>query len=550
MKHGKIIGRRNFLKLTGTSLIALPYNLISTLDPLKNKPEISLDDIPKVLKGIFQRIPKMVIRPDGYLWYWENELQKYQQTQIAQTQWNIERNNSFERLFPDKSWGIVLHWFGAAFLGEQSLASYLRGFDGLRQVGSYQTRTSAHFLVGDSATSISQPELGVIQTQFPDSDGTPLVASHLYGLDYQAHENRQQYFVRAFYELGYNNKAVRSILTDLYDGPHLDPNYRTIAVEMTGANFYQYGNEPSEQQIANVVALLYALMLRYKIPVLNVLGHHEIELRKSDPGKKFMALIRYLLGIYALYIRDEEFFGLVFGEFISMSKSPWQGIIQYFEFIRDYQVVVDFPDQVYQWEAIVNYWEFYTKLARNYLPYKGFIKPFNQFSSPIKENVLIKKNNFLSPPDHEGVDLYLAENDDVYNPHNKIKIFLPAEGECLTIGYGAGCGFGYSVLFRHIEKNGTEVISIFSNLDEIKTLKVGAIYPAGYLLGTISAGSALGEGYLHFAIAYGATWEMVLKNNLAHPSDVTPEWVKQRYIDPLYYLMCWQVVNYPDQLTE
>ena len=548
MNDRKIIGRRNFLKLVGTSLLALPFNFISSAYAKEEQPVITWDEIPATLKVIFQRITKMEINRDGYLGIWDKGLQEFQQAQIIQTQWNIERNNSFERLFPDKAWGIVLHWFGATFFGEDSLASYLRGFDGLRQVGDYQTRTSAHFLVGDSIPASLESHLGILQTQYPDVDGTPLVASHLSGLDYQAHENKDQYFVRAFYQLGYDDTSVKSILTELYDGPRLDPNYRTIAVEMTGANFDKFGNEPAEQEIANVVSLIYALMMRYKISALNILGHHEIELRKSDPGKKFMALIRFLMGLYALYLGDPEFFKLVFGEFISNNQDPWLGVMRYFKFIRDYQVAVDYPDQVYLWEAKVNYWNFYEKLAQKTLYHTKIIHPFEQFLIPIKQQVISKKETFLSPPDQEGVDLYLAVNDDVYNPMRKIDVLLPADGECMCAGYKLG--YGYFAFFKHIQKNGAAIISIFSNLDTIKTLKNGFIYNVGYQIGKISAGSVMGEGYLHMAIAYGATWETVLQNRKNNPPGVTSEWIKRRYIDPVEYFLNWQAVSYPDQLAD
>jgi hypothetical protein len=545
-----MIGRRNFLKIVGSSLAALPYNLLSLYKPGDHSvdlPYINLDVIPNGMREIIQRIPKAVIRPDGLLWIWDSGRREYRQSQLVPTQWNIERNNPFERLFIDKSWGIVLHWFGVSFNGDQSLAGYMRGFNGMRQVGEYHTKTSAHFLVGDTpADEIDdqdRTQVGIIQTQLPDSDGIPLVASHLSGLDHQAHQAKKQYFVRAYYELGYANPSIHSILTEFYDGPKLDPNYRTIAIEMTGLNFDQKESAPSVQQLANVVGVIYALMARYQIPAMNILGHHEIELRKPDPGKNFMALIRYLIGIYALYLRDWEFFKLVFGNFISEGQEPWSGVTQYFQFIRNYFIAIGLPDQVYQWERSVNYWNFFNSISTERLYNSSTLQPFHEFYPPIKKKVVIKKDRFLSPPGHEGIDLFLAQNGDVYNPEKKIEVFLPAKGQCLQLRNTGGCGFGYQVIFRHLQPDGAEILTVLSNLNEITPLEKGRVYATGHPIGSVLAGGPLGEGFLHFAVAYGATWDSVLRSRPVHPSGVTSDWIRRRYIDPQDYLLSWQAAT-------
>jgi hypothetical protein len=57
-------------------------------------------------------------------------------------------------------------------------------------------------------------------------------------------------------------------------------------------------------------------------------------MRKSDPGKKFMAFIRYIIGIYALYAKDEVFFRLVFGNFLNYDQDPWTAVRQYFRSVE------------------------------------------------------------------------------------------------------------------------------------------------------------------------------------------------------------------------
>jgi hypothetical protein len=56
-------------------------------------------------------------------------------------------------------------------------------------------------------------------------------------------------------------------------------------------------------------------------------------------------------------------------------------------------------------------------------------------------------------------------------------------------------------------------------------------------MGTIAAGGPLGEGFLHFAIAYGATWDSFLQHRAILPSDVSADWIQRRYIDPETYLI-------------
>jgi hypothetical protein len=177
----------------------------------------------------------------------------------------------------------------------------LRGFDSLRNANNYTTRTSAHFLVGNAApvpqAMAKEDVIGVLQTQAPDQDGTPFVASHLRPLNYKLHRERQQYFVKALDALEYADRDVHSILQDFFNGAKIDPGWRTIAIEITGFDFDDPEMTPDSQQMANVLGVIWAVMKRYKISALDILGHHEIELDKPDPGKLFMASIRYLLGV-------------------------------------------------------------------------------------------------------------------------------------------------------------------------------------------------------------------------------------------------------------
>ena len=208
-------------------------------------------------------------------------------------------------------------------------------------------RTSAHFLVGDAlpatvdevpsatlrtgigaeakAPMSTSDAIGVLQTQAPDEDGIPFVASHLRSLNYKQFRERQQYFVNALDALEFADKGDHSILQDFYAGSKIDPGWRTIAIEMTGFNFDNPETAPGAQQMANVLGVIWAVMKRYKISALDVLGHNELSLDKADPGKLFMATIRYLLGVKALIDADEEMKELVFGRFLKDGADEYIG---------------------------------------------------------------------------------------------------------------------------------------------------------------------------------------------------------------------------------
>ena len=110
---------------------------------------------------------------------------------------------------------------------------------------------------------------------------------------------------------------------------------RTIAIEIAGHSFDHPQFLPSDQKIANVIALVWALMKRYRIPATHILGHNEITLGKPDPGKKFLALIRYLIGVRALVEADIDSKHLVFGNFLGQEGDPELAVSRYFKFIRD-----------------------------------------------------------------------------------------------------------------------------------------------------------------------------------------------------------------------
>jgi hypothetical protein len=511
----------------------------------RDRQSLTLQDLPHPIQSILRLTPKIQIDSEGYAVIENPHDQSSNRVPVAQTQWNIERSNRFERLFGDEPLGIVLHWFGASFSGKDTIACYLRGFDGLRTVEGYETRTSAHFVIGGGLTAQvrdgAEMEVGILQTQIPDDDGLPFVASHLSALNLEAHQRREQYFVRAWYQLYQKYPGIHSILTDFYDGPARDPNYRTIAIELAGSNFDEPGNLPSEQQMANAVSMVCAVMKRYQISILNVFGHYEIELRKSDPGKIFLNFIRYLIGIQALVTDDQELQHLVFGSFHQEEADPDQAIRNYFEFLRDYFILVSFPDQVYRWEALANYWIIWKNLASlaRKKPLTTQQNFFDLMKMPLKEDISLKGNYFIHPENHAGIDLYLQENQNPSGNSQPVGVYLPALGECIYVGYEPSHR-GYKTAFRHYQPDGAAVITVYENLSKLAELKIGEIYPQGCKIGEFIRWSISGEGYLKFIIAYGATWDTLFKNSMALPSNVNKDWILRRFTDPMEYIQRWE----------
>jgi hypothetical protein len=302
------ISRREFLKFAGINLCAvlLPNNLYPDFNFLNDYPHLDINQLPSPIDKILALTPDAHIDARGFFNVPSNTDQTPVQVPLVPTQWNLENNTPIYRLKNGTPWGIVLHWFGDKEGKNLDLDGYLRGFNSIHKYDDYETFTSAHFLVGDADTSTlpSKDKIGIIQTQEPDYDGTPFVASHLAGISYLRFQEGKQYFVKAYNQLGYEEPAVYSLLQTLYDGRLRDVNEYTIGIEITGAYFDNPATFPGEQKIANVLAVVWALMKRYQIPASNILGHLEIQMNKSDPGKIFLTLIRYLVGIKALVEDD------------------------------------------------------------------------------------------------------------------------------------------------------------------------------------------------------------------------------------------------------
>jgi hypothetical protein len=531
-----VISRRDFLRLLGVNLAALaipaPFAL-NSLQPGSDVrwPKIKLASLPDFPAEVLSITPRLKIDQAGYLMKLDGPGGKVHMPQ-AQTQWNLETMADYDRLLTRYPWVIVIHWFGNTENHQNTLDAFLRGFDGLRSIAGREQRTSAHFLVGRNIPSqAAASSVSVVQTQKPGPEGIPYLASHIYYLT-SADLKERNYFLRALDELSWEQPGVHSGLQEIFSKPQIDPNYYTLAIEMDGYDFDNPDHFPPAQQTANLLGLLWALMERYQLPASAVVGHDEIDLRKGDPGKKFMATVRYLLGLKALVEGDPRMCQLVFGQYYAKGRNALDAIEGYFNFVQAYLARTATPKQVFEWETETNYWLVTDSLAGRSRDFQRTGRLF----LPMGELFVSRGSAYLHPESHEGIDLYSNPDPaDYLNPVDQA-ILLSFQGECLYTGLGGGCGIGPAAVFRHRTDSGAEFVSIYGHLSSIGKVTTGKFYPAGYPLGSVRGSGFADDGYLHLAFAYGATWEVSLNNRTSPPAGVSANWLRDRYLSPVEFL--------------
>lgn len=532
--HISGISRREFLKILGvySAGVAIPGKQSSIWEP-EDWPLLDFYTLPAKIREILSLVPRLSLGLDGYLVQQGDTGRPVGRVPLAQTQWNNERNTPRDRLDRRLRWGIVLHWYGDRENFDRSIRGYLRGFDSLRAVDEYITRTSAHFLVGSQPISIDadpeKSEISVLQTQLPDHDGTPFLASHLMPLDHLAHKNKRQYFVRALYTLSNQSAGPFTILQEFFDGPQSDPNYRTIAIETCGYDFEHAEHMPNHQQIANIVGVVWAAMKRYRIFATDIFGHNEIQLGKADPGKKFMALMRTLIAVKALVEGEWGMLQLVFGPFMRKDLDLQYAVERYFRFVRDYLVLIGSKQDVYEWEASSKYWFIWKLVSSSKLD----LNPFATLLPPIVSAELRIERAFLQPENHTGIDLFQIRKDRHSIKTPTAIAQLPAEGMLLDIGDGDQCQPGSTAIFRHFQPDGAQILTIFGGLSQVSDLQAGKVYPQGYRVGAVEPFSSYLEPIMHYGIAYGATWDADFRHNVHIPLNAGQRWIRERYLDPI-----------------
>ncbi|HUF38771.1 MAG TPA: hypothetical protein VMN57_09630 [Anaerolineales bacterium] len=529
--RNQALTRREFLRLCGLHAagVLLPAGL---LDRNRRPSKQEQHRLPEFLSAVLAAMPDLTLNAGGSLLIRDPLSDFEQPVPLAVTQWNREHNHPYDRLEPGKRWGIVLHWFGDEGPTDMPLDAYLRGFDAMRPVFNYETRTSTHFLIGASdPAQLDDPSagIGIVQTQAPDVDGTPFLGSHLQALDYAGHLDRQQYFVRAFYKLAGEGFQVDSLLQEFFDSPVvIDPNLRTIAIDMTGHDFDEPGQLPGVQKIANLIALTWALMIRYRIRATDILGHHEIQLGKSDPGKRFMALVRLLIGLKAHLDGSPADRSLVFDGFGAAGEPAERIVARYLHFVRRHLALIGTPREVYAWEETCAFWniDFIAVEASGTDPY-----PAPVFLPPISLDRASTSPGLAQPQNHEGIDLLTRGS--------SIAVRSIAAGTCIFTGAVADPHWGKMVMFRHHRSDGTELVSIYGHLDEIGRVEPGRAYRDPVTVGTLIRTAPYQDPYLHFALAFGAAWNESLRVHPAPPANAGEGWIRERYLDPVQLLQEW-----------
>jgi hypothetical protein len=522
--------------LAGVNLAGLAFRDLpeGTSDWAAGWPSLRLSDLPASVRDILQRVPNTVIKQNGYIHLLDEYQSSPRRLPLAPTQWNLERSKAVDELFPDLRWGIVLHWYGDPDYFDRTVKGYLRGFNSVRRIADFETQTSAHFLVGDRTPSamIGDDEdlFGIVQTQVPSPKGVPYLASHLNNFVVRSFDG-DHYFVNALYKLGLAEAPINPVLKDLYEGPKVDPNFRTIAVEITGSNFDDPDHSMPAQKIANVLSVVWALMKRYRIRAIDVLGHNEIQLSNSDPGKKFMALIRYLLGMKALLDGDAMMRYRVFGPFAGEDGIPADAVKRYFDFVRDYLVLVGLPEDVYQWEAWSKYWFAYDQISGQ----RTLNSVMSAGNFPLRGDSTNPGSWFLDPDNHEGIDIYLAGEGNQMVRHTS-GVYLVTNGVCDFIGENRGFHHGKMAIFRHRQPDGAELLTVYGHLNAIGDIQVGKVYPAGHHLGSVGGLKDGTHSFLHFSTAYGATWDTHLSHNPNVPLSANAKWVQRHFLHPEEFL--------------
>jgi hypothetical protein len=529
------ISRRDFLKFSGVNLASLSFgNLYRVADWAAGWPYLKLNDLPAPVRDILRLVPKTAVMRNGNLHLLDDYQYSLGGVPLAPTLWNIERSKPVDKLFPDLRWGIVLHWYGDHEYFDKTVKGYLRGFNSIRRIADYETRTSVHFLVGDKKPSVhidsDEDFYGILQTQCASVSGAPYLASHLNNF-YIRSFTGDHYMVNALYKLGLVNATINPVLQDLYEGPKVDPNFRTIAIEITGSDFDDPANDPSNQKIANVLSLVWALMKRYRIRAIDVLGHNEIQLSNSDPGKKFMALIRYLLGVMALVDKDPVLRYQVFSPFMSEDGIPANAVKRYFKFVRDFLVLVGLPENVFDWEIRSKYWFVFDQVSGQ----AGSKFLMRNSHPPVFSDSAHPGNWYLDPDNHEGIDIYPAGNNNQVVSHSSA-VYLVTDGICIFVGENRGFHHGKTAIFRHRQPNGAERLTIYGHLNAVDNIAVGNTYPAGFQLGHIDDLEDGTHSFLHFSSAFGATWDKHLSQNPNVPLSADARWIQRHFLHPEEFL--------------
>ena len=133
-------------------------------------------------------------------------------------------------------------------------------------------------------------------------------------------------------------------------------------------------------------------------------------------------------------------------------------------------------------------------------------------------------------------EIFANEKEAIASYARSANIKLMSEGVCLYTGENHRCHPGKTALFSHIQPDGAQVLTVYGNLNDLGNLYAGELYPTGYPVGTLASLRLHQVPSLHFAVAYGATWDTDLQVNPTIPINAGTNWIQDRYQNPLEVL--------------
>ncbi|MGW8252049.1 MAG: hypothetical protein ACWGO1_15520, partial [Anaerolineales bacterium] len=212
---------------------------------------------------------------------------------------------------------------------------------------------------------------------------------------------------------------------------------------------------------------------------------------------------------------------------------------KYFEQVRSYLVLVSTPRTTYEWEAESKYWFTFDQLASS----AALLGVSRDFQTPFKGEISAFGKQYLSPENHEGVDLSYSGG--VEDSRQLPLVYLVADALCVFTGASDHCRSGQAAIFRHRQPDGAEILSVYSHLRDTNNIQPGRKYPGGYRIGYLDHSDHNASDFLHWSLAYGASWDIGLKHGPDIPLNAGTNWITRRYLDPLTYLANQQK-SYPE----
>ena len=206
------------------------------------------------------------------------------------------------------------------------------------------------FPIGEKEEGV-ESGYGVLQTHKTSGDTSlPLVGAHV---KMEVGDETKLETLEIFKSLGINSN-----LQSLYERRVGSFNFHTAGFEQVGTQFdlgFPSKNQADSQQLANALSLTVAVMRQFNLSAWDVVGHHEVQKFKFDPGDYYMATLRFLLGVAAL--QDKAPNDLVFSNYRGPKKEK-----RYFETIYQYLEQRKPYGYLWHWKDYVGYDDFMDSL--------------------------------------------------------------------------------------------------------------------------------------------------------------------------------------------